>query len=88
MAKVLVFKESTWVYNTSISIWSETTAMRPRTKKIILTIASVLGIVLGGFALLVGYVRWDFHRRHPYGWSHCCDLQLGEDKGDILLFLL
>jgi hypothetical protein len=50
--------------------------MRPRTKKIILTIASVLGIVLGGFALLVGYAVWDFHRQHPYGWSHCCDLQL------------
>ena len=50
--------------------------MRPRTKKIVLTIASVLGIVVGGFGLLVGYAVWDFHRQHPYGWSHCCDLQL------------
>ena len=47
-----------------------------RAKKTILTIASVIGILLGGFALLFGYAKWNFHRKHPYGWSHCCDIGL------------
>ena len=48
--------------------------MRPRTKKIVMTVISALGVILGGLALLIGYTAWDFHRQHPYGWSHCCDL--------------
>jgi hypothetical protein len=36
--------------------------------------AAVIAIVLGVLAA-VGYGAWRHH--FPYGWSHCCDLQLG-----------
>lgn len=50
--------------------------MRPPAKKIILRVVMILGMALGCVALFIGYAIWDFHRQHPYGWSHCCDLCL------------
>jgi len=46
--------------------------MRPGLKYFIQTVA----IILACIGLLVAFALWQFHRQHPYGWSHCCDLCL------------
>jgi hypothetical protein len=47
--------------------------MRPRIKKVLLIVVIAVVAVVG-VPIVLGYVWWQHH--YPYGWSHCCDLNL------------
>jgi len=52
-----------------------TAARRALAKKRIWRSAAWTGVV---FALLISLACGCWRQRFPYGWSHCCDLQLGQ----------
>jgi hypothetical protein len=52
--------------------------MTSRTKKIMLAVLLSVPIAAGVLLALVYYQRAEWQYQYPYGFSHCCDLQLGQ----------